>query len=152
MAEAMIKGLLSASFIEGKNLMVADVCPVRQEWLRQEYRAKTSADSKEVAKKCEIIILAVKPQAMKDVLENIADEVDHKKLIISIAAGIPIKTIEGSLSPDGKKKTGRGAHHAQYHRHWCWKGSPHSRSMIKCPQAISKWRTGFLKRLEKPST
>ena len=56
MAEAMIKGLLSAVFIEAKNLMVADVCPVRQEWLRQEYHVKTTDDSSELAKKCDIIL------------------------------------------------------------------------------------------------
>ena len=106
MAEAMIKGLLSAGFIEAKSLMVADVCPVRREWLHQEYHVKTTDDNCELAKKCNILLLAVKPQSMKDVLEGIADEVDDKKLVISIAAGIPIKTIEEHLSPDGKKKLG----------------------------------------------
>jgi pyrroline-5-carboxylate reductase len=106
MAEALIKGLLSASFIEAKNLMVADICPVRHEWLRQEYHVKVTDNSCELAKKCDIILLAVKPQAMKEVLESIADDVDDKKLVISIAAGIPIKTITEHLSPDGKKKLG----------------------------------------------
>ena len=106
MAEAMIKGLLSASFIEAKNLMVADICPVRQEWLRQEYHAKVTDDSGALAKKCDIIILAVKPQSMKGVLESIAADMDDKKLVISIAAGIPIKTINECLNPDGKKKLG----------------------------------------------
>lgn len=106
MAEALVKGLLSASFIEAKSLMVADVCPVRQEWLRQEYHIKTTDDSCELAKKCDVILLAVKPQVMKEVLESIADCVDDKKLVISIAAGIPIKTISKGLNPDGKKKLG----------------------------------------------
>ena len=104
MAEALIKGLLSAGFIEAKNLMVADICPVRREWLRQEYHVKTTDDSKELVKKCDVILLAVKPQSMKGVLENIADEMEGKKLVISIAAGVLIKTIEENLSLDGKKK------------------------------------------------
>ena len=45
MAEAMIKGLLSASFIEAKSLMVADVYPVRREWLHQEYHVKVTDDN-----------------------------------------------------------------------------------------------------------
>ena len=107
MAEALIKGLLSAGFIEAKNLMVAEICPVRHEWLRQEYHVKVTDDSKELTKKCDIILLAVKPQSMKDVLESIADCVDDKKLVISIAAGVSIKTISrNSLNPDGKKKMG----------------------------------------------
>ena len=106
MAEALIKGLLSAGFIEAKNLMVAEICPVRHEWLRQEYHVKVTDDSCELTKKCDIIVLAVKPQSMKDVLESIADCVDDKKLVISIAAGVSIKTISDSLNPDGKKKMG----------------------------------------------
>jgi pyrroline-5-carboxylate reductase len=106
MAEALIKGLLSASFIEAKSLMVADVSAERLEWLHKEYHLKTTDDNSELAKKCDIILLAVKPQAMKVVLEGIADEVDEKKLVISIAAGIPIKTIAEHLSLDGKKKLG----------------------------------------------
>ena len=106
MAEAMIKGLLSASFIEAKSLTVADVSAERREWLHKEYHVKITDDNCQLAKKCDIILLAVKPQAMKIVLDGIADEVDDTKLMISIAAGIPIATIAEHLSPDGKKKLG----------------------------------------------
>jgi len=106
MAEAMIKGLLSASFIEGKNLMVSDVSAERLEWLHKEYHVKTTDDNRELANKCDILLLAVKPQSMKEVLEGISDCVDDKTLVISIAAGIPIKTIAGCLSPDGSKNLG----------------------------------------------
>lgn len=106
MAEAMIKGLLSASFIEGKNLMVSDVSAERLAWLHKEYHVKTTEDNRELAKKCDIVILAVKPQAVEKVLDEIADQMDDKKLVISIAAGIPIKTIGRHLDHDGRKKVG----------------------------------------------
>ena len=102
----MIKGLLSASFIETKNLMVADVFAERREWLHKEYHVKITDDNCELAKKCDILLLAVKPQAVKEVLKGIADQVDDKKLVISIAAGIPIETIAKQLSPNGNKKLG----------------------------------------------
>jgi len=106
MAEALIKGLLSASFIEAKSLLVSDVSAERLEYLHKEYHVKVTDDNCELAKKCDIILLAVKPQAMKIVLEGIAEWVDDKTLMISIAAGIPIKTIAEHLSPDGSKKLG----------------------------------------------
>ena len=106
MAEAMVRGLLSASFIEAKNLMVSDVSADRLEWLHKEYHIKTTSDNRELVKKCDILLLAVKPQAIKEVLEGISDSVDDKKLVISIAAGVSIKTIASLLSPDGKKKLG----------------------------------------------
>ena len=104
MAEALIKGLLSASFIEAKSLLVSDVSAERLEYLHKEYHVKVTDDNCELAKKCDIILLAVKPQAMKTVSEGIAEWVDDKTLVISVAAGVPIKTIAEHLSPDGSKK------------------------------------------------
>ncbi|OGW19525.1 MAG: pyrroline-5-carboxylate reductase, partial [Nitrospinae bacterium RIFCSPLOWO2_12_FULL_47_7] len=54
-------------------------------------------DNREVAEKCDILILAVKPQAIKKVLRGIHDIVDEKKLVVSIAAGICLGVIESSL-------------------------------------------------------
>ena len=42
----------------------------------------------------EIIYLAVKPYIVPDILEEIADEVTMKNLIVSVAAGITIETLE----------------------------------------------------------
>jgi len=106
MAEALIKGLLSASFIEAKSLLVSDVSAERREYLHKEYHVKVTDDNGELAKKCDIILLAVKPQAMNKVLEGIAEQVHDKTLIISVAAGIPIKAIAEGLSSDGTKQLG----------------------------------------------
>ncbi len=43
---------------------------------------------------------------MEAVLDGIADQMDNKKLVISVAAGIPIKIIDHHLNPDGTKKVG----------------------------------------------
>jgi len=40
--------------------------------------------------KSDILILAVKPQVVKKVLENVRDLIDAKKLLVSVAAGVPI--------------------------------------------------------------
>ena len=106
MAEAMIKGLLSASFIEAKNLMASDVVQERLEYLHREYKIRITADNRELAKASDILVLAVKPQVMKDVLSGIEDLVDEGKLMISIAAGVPIHMIEEHLNLEGRKKVG----------------------------------------------
>ena len=62
MAEAMIKGLLSASFIEAKNIFVSEPAGAKRDTLHAEYKIKVSADNRELVKKCDILILAVKPQ------------------------------------------------------------------------------------------
>ena len=104
MAEAMIKGLLSASFIEAKNIFVSEPSEAKRDTLHAEYKIKVSADNRELVKKCDILILAVKPQILQEVLVDIRSLVDSDKLVISIAAGVPISIIDDALRGDKNKK------------------------------------------------
>jgi len=58
--------------------------------------------NEEVAKNSEVIILAVKPGVMKAVVKEIAPFITADKILISVAAGVLTKTIEGYLG-EGKK-------------------------------------------------
>ena len=104
MAEAMIKGLLSASFIESKNVFVSEPSEAKRDTLHAEYKIKVSADNRELVKKCDIIILAVKPQIVQKVLRDIASLVGRDKLVISIAAGVPIAIMDDVLRGGKNKK------------------------------------------------
>ena len=104
MAEAMIKGLLSASFIEAKNVFVSEPSEAKRDTLHAEYKIKVSADNRELVKKCDIIILAVKPQIVQKVLRDIASLVGRDKLVISIAAGVPISIMDDVLRGGKNKK------------------------------------------------
>ncbi len=104
MAEAMIKGLITASFIEAKSIIVSDVVSERLDFLHSEYKVKVSQDNREVVEKSDIVVLAVKPQSIRKVLEGVNDLEFGKKLIISIAAGVPISTIESVLCQGRNKK------------------------------------------------
>lgn len=104
MAEAIIKGLLSASFIEAKNILAADVVSARRDFLQREYKIRVTADNREVVEKSDILLLAVKPQMVKKVLNEIHDLMTKKKLFISIAAGITINVMEKILNGGQDKK------------------------------------------------
>jgi len=104
MAEAMIKGLISSSFVESKNIFVSDVVSERLEFLHSEYKVKTVLDNRELVEKSDILILAVKPQVVKKVLENVRDLIDAKKLLVSVAAGVPISTILAVLKTGQDRK------------------------------------------------
>ncbi|MFQ5482486.1 MAG: pyrroline-5-carboxylate reductase [Nitrospinaceae bacterium] len=97
MAEAVIKGLLSASFLPAKDIIASDIMPGRIKELSSQFKIRMGRDNREVAKKCDILILAVKPQNMKDACLEIHDHVTADKLVISIAAGVAIETIETYL-------------------------------------------------------
>ena len=104
MAEALVKGLLASSFVGSKDIFVSDLISDRLEYLSREYKVKTTGDNRELVRKSDILVLAVKPQAIKKVLESFSDLVDSNKTIISVAAGISINLIEDTLDVQGKKK------------------------------------------------
>ena len=58
----------------------------------------------ELVQKSDILVLAVKPQAVSKALESFSDLVDSNKIIISVAAGISVNLIEDTLDAEGKKK------------------------------------------------
>ncbi len=100
MAEALIRGLLHpAGVVIADHIFVSDVSTERLKFLHDRYGVKTSPDNKEVVKSSEVIVLAVKPQNIETVLNEISNYVDAGKLIISIAAGVKIAFIQEILKP-----------------------------------------------------
>ena len=103
MGEVIAGGIVGNMPVSPSNVTVADVVKERLDFLRGKYKVTVTTDNRTAVKGADIIILAVKPQSMGEVLAGVKDLVDKKKLVISIAAGIPISFIEkspGQKSPD----------------------------------------------------
>lgn len=94
MAEALIKGMTSHGM---GNIIVAEPGEERRRHLEDSYGVRTTPLNKPVASSCSIIILAVKPQSMTEVLEEIADVVTEDKTVVSIAAGITLSYLQSRL-------------------------------------------------------
>ncbi len=94
MAEALIKGMTSQGM---KDIYVSEPNDERRQDLGKKYGVKTTQDNKEVISECDIIILAVKPQNIETVLDEISEVVTDKKTIVSIAAGITLAYLESKL-------------------------------------------------------
>ncbi|MGH7411321.1 MAG: pyrroline-5-carboxylate reductase, partial [Candidatus Methylomirabilis sp.] len=97
MAEALVRGLLEAKLVPPERLIASDILEARRQQIRERYGVQTVAESREVAAKASVLILAVKPQEMEAALKGIAASIDQTKTIISIAAGIPIAFIADRL-------------------------------------------------------
>jgi pyrroline-5-carboxylate reductase len=97
MGGALIGGMISHQVIPAKNMTVSDIVPARLEELKGLYGLKIVTDNLKLCRESDVIILAVKPQSMDAVLNQISPAVDKTKIVISIAAGIPIKFIEDRL-------------------------------------------------------
>jgi pyrroline-5-carboxylate reductase len=102
MGEALIHGLLYSHLCRPDQIFCSDVRPERLKAIREKYGVKTTSHNAEVVKQSEIIILSVKPQIMKQVVDEIAKHLDLSKLIISIAAGVPLDAIEACARKDLK--------------------------------------------------
>jgi pyrroline-5-carboxylate reductase len=96
MAEAIVSGMVASGFCAPEKIIMTDVRPERLADLEKEYGVSTSTDNS-VVKNAEMVVLAVKPQVLADVLRGIAPVLRKETLIISIAAGIPAAKIEAAL-------------------------------------------------------
>ena len=97
MAEALIKGLISGLGVTPQQIIATDVVPERRTYMQTTYGITASADNKHAVQESTVVILAVKPQIMPMILEEIAPVVNSEKLVISIAAGITLQTLQRAL-------------------------------------------------------
>ena len=97
MATALIKGIISSNLLTPDMIHAYDNDPEKLQSIYEAYHVEGRQSSIELVKSCNIIILAVKPQVMNSVLEEIKGEVTEDHIVISIAAGIKIETIQSFL-------------------------------------------------------
>ena len=102
MGEALIHGLLHGHLCRPDQILCSDTRPERLKAIREKYEVKGTSHNTEVVKQSDLIILAVKPQIMKNVVEEIAKYLNLSKLIISIAAGVPLEAIESCAKKELK--------------------------------------------------
>jgi len=97
MAEALMKGILTAGVCKPESVFVSDIRPERLDLLAKEYSVRTVDNNATLAGKVDILVLSVKPQNMTEALQSIKSAVGTDTLIISIAAGIKVADIAAVL-------------------------------------------------------
>lgn len=97
MASAIIKGIIKSNTIVPTDIYAYDI--IQKDNV---YGINFCNNENDVARACDVIILAVKPNTIMDVLGKIASDITSDKLVISIAAGKKIEYIESGLSKDTK--------------------------------------------------
>ncbi len=97
MAEALIKGLLRAGIARPDSIIATGRRAEKIEELQLTYGVRTTMDNVAAAREADVVVLSVKPQALDKVLVQVAPVVDPRKLVISVAAGVPIAAMERRL-------------------------------------------------------
>ena len=100
MAEALIQGILKSFIITQKNILVTEPVAERRNYLVESYGVNTfdSSDEANIWSTCSTVVLAVKPQIMKNVLQAAKNYVNASHLLLSIAAGIQTEFIDANLN------------------------------------------------------
>ncbi|MEI9476575.1 MAG: pyrroline-5-carboxylate reductase [Deltaproteobacteria bacterium] len=94
MGEALIKGLLHGHICRPEQITCSDIRPERLKIIKEAHGVKTTSSNSDVVKHSDIVILAVKPQILKQVVGDIGKYFEPSKLVISIAAGVAMDSIE----------------------------------------------------------
>ena len=114
MAEALARGLLQGKVFAPSDLIASDVDPGRRRKLARQLKIKTTDSNLEVLREARVLLLAVKPQTIDEVLAELAAAMNPPapstdgakrasgikpadRLFISIAAGITLGRLTAAL-------------------------------------------------------
>jgi pyrroline-5-carboxylate reductase len=97
MATALARGWLAAGLTDVSHCRASDPVPAARDAFATATGCSAPADNRTVVAASDVLILAVKPQSMAGLLEEVLPAVEQRHLIVSIAAGITLKQLEQGL-------------------------------------------------------
>jgi pyrroline-5-carboxylate reductase len=97
MAEALIKGIISAGVYISSQLYIYEPNAERSAYMHDQYGIGIATTLEELLQKCNSIIFAVKPQIIQHVVYQVKKHYGMNHLLITIAAGVPLSFYESIL-------------------------------------------------------
>lgn len=94
MGEALLTGIIQAGLVPPCDVFVTDVRNERLGYLKEKLGINAVADNRQAAFAADMVILAVKPQAVAALLKEIAPVLVPEKTVVSIAAGVKTDFIQ----------------------------------------------------------
>ncbi len=100
MAEAMIRGILKQELLSPERIIASGPRSERGRELQKLYGVRWTTQNTEAVEHAEVVVLSVKPQVMPKVLPELRGHIKPDALVLSIAAGVPIRALRSGLSHD----------------------------------------------------
>ncbi len=97
MAAALAKGVVSAGLVKAAHICASDPLPAARSAFAEQTGARTTSSNVEIVAFARVLILAVKPGQVGELLDEIRPAMTPGHLLISIAAGVPIARLEAGL-------------------------------------------------------
>jgi pyrroline-5-carboxylate reductase len=99
MAIALARGFVAQGLVKPAQILASDPAEIARQSFTQAVGAKVSAQNLDVVRFASILVLAVKPGQVTEVLTEVREACGPGHLLISIAAGISLGRLEGALRP-----------------------------------------------------
>lgn len=101
MGQAMIQGIIQSKVYSAADIIVYEHS-AKVKTLAETIGVSSTPNIEQVAKECQIIVFAVKPNVLLRLLTQLDEYLTSHHLLISVAAGITLETMEIILSPTHK--------------------------------------------------
>jgi len=98
MGEAMLSATLDKGLASPRDVCVSDISEIRRQHLEQKYGVTITDDNKQATGRGEVVVLAIKPQNLSDVMAELNGRLKQDQLVISIIAGAKIDTLRRGLN------------------------------------------------------
>ena len=93
MGEAMLSAILDKGLSSPQAISVSDINEIRRQHLEQKYGVAVTSDNRLAAEKGEVVVLAIKPQNLTEVMAELGGQLEPTQLVLSIIAGASINTL-----------------------------------------------------------
>ena len=97
MGEVLIRGLIQSGRVKKTDIIASDVNQDRLDYISKTYGVRIAASNTKLVEQASIVIVAVKPQNIDDLLEELAASSHEGHLFISIAAGVTTEKLAAKM-------------------------------------------------------
>jgi pyrroline-5-carboxylate reductase len=98
MGETLISGMLDGGIVPSKNIVATAKHAERLDLLREKYRIATTLNNRKAVRGADTVLLAVKPQVVRELLEEIRGELVREQVVVSVVASVTTAFIERNLN------------------------------------------------------
>lgn len=96
MAEALMKGVMNTGLYSADEIIASELYEPRRKYIAETLKIDVRAENADVAKEAKFIVLAVKPQQIKEVLASMKGRLTKDHLVMSILAGVTTAFLESN--------------------------------------------------------
>jgi len=98
MGEAMLSAILDKGISQSSAISVSDIDDARRQYLAQKYGVTATSSNRLATEKSEVVILAIKPQNLSEVIAELKGQLKPPQLVLSIIGGARIDTLRTGLN------------------------------------------------------